>query len=70
MGQHKTNPVAAQAANGEVSYKHRPSKMERDAAFYRSYSEAMAEFLTLKGGFPVAESDVEAIEKRVSASVS
>ena len=70
MGQHKTNPVAAQAANGEISYKHRPSKMERDAEFYRIYAEGMAKFLALKGGFPVAESDVEAIEKSVSASVS
>lgn len=42
MGQHKYNPTAIAAKNGEIPPKPKPpSKREREAMAYRAFQEAM-----------------------------
>jgi len=42
MGQHKYNPTAIAAKNGEIPSKLKPpSKREREAMAYRAFQEAM-----------------------------
>lgn len=44
MGQHKYNPKAIAAKNGEIPPKPKPpSKREREAMAYRAFQEAMHE---------------------------
>lgn len=52
MGQHKTNPIAIAAKNGEIAPKKRVivSKQERDAIFYQEMKKALH-----KRGIPTAE---------------